>query len=405
MNVKCNMLKSFFIKHWRALLAIVSSGCSALVLFFCQLNPIISVFQHSTALFDASKVFTPWACIGGCGAGGSGNSGGATVKWIGKGVSGGLIDVQSLGGYSLFRDHSVRSLTTRFSYKPTYTSQIGLTVPVYDKAAVIQPSTLYQRQFEETGGTGDVAFDYTINFGLEGEFACMASIGLPTGQYNIARGNDQLSFLLPSLSQLGTGLTVPALTLSYSKDVENGLWVFDATYSQPMAIRLISGKNEFLDTYFKDYKDSTGNKRFYYRFKPYGENDLGDFTPPSLSGTAYYGFKGNPKIMQSVGLTFSAPLGIAWVHDEIVNGAAVRYNPRPDPDHLAWSSQIVYGVEFANPKRPLYLAIVKPVHDKKDPLGNWDPPDWESLKNEWGVGTGHQGNHVLMIGNKRKETL
>jgi hypothetical protein len=194
-----------------------------------------------------------------------------------------------------------------------------------------------------------------------------------------------MGYLLPSLSQLGTGLTVPALTLSYSKDVENGMWVFDATYCHPMAIRPFSGKNEFLGSYFNEYKDSVANKRFYYRFKPYGENDLGDYTPPSISGTAYYGFKGNPDVMQSFGLTFSAPLGVAWIHDEIMNGTTLRYNPRPDPDQLAWSGQLVYGMEFTNPKHPLYVAIVKPIHDKKDPKGTWDGPDWESLKNEWGL--------------------
>ena len=332
-----------------------------------------------------SDLYTPWTCIGGCGAGGSGNSGGTSVKWVGKGVSGGLIDLQCLAGYSLFRDHSVRSLTPRFSYKPTYTSQIGLTIPVYDKNSAIQPSTLYSRQYEETGGTGDILFDASTTFGLEGEYSCMLSLGLPTGQYNIVRGSDQTSYLLPSLSQMGTGLTVPSLTLSYSKDVENGMWMFDISYCHPMTFRLFSGKNEFLDSYFKGYKDSTGNKRFYYRFKPYGENDLGDFTPPSITATAYRGIKGGYDFMQSLGLTFSAPLGVTWVHDEIMNGSVLRYNPRPDPDDMAWSGQLIYAIEFSHPQHPLYLAVVKPIHDKKDAQGKWDAPDWESLKNEWGL--------------------
>jgi hypothetical protein len=358
------------------------SGCA--VFLYCQLAIIRPFLFPADGNIDQLARLTPWECVGGCGAGGSGNSGGASVKWIGKGVSGGLIDVQSLGGYSLFRDHSVRSLTNRFSYKPTYTSQIGLTVPIYDKMAAIQPSTLYQRQYEETGGTGDLALDGTINFGMEGEFACMISLCLPTGQYNIVRGSDQTSYMLPSLSQMGTGLTVPALTLSYSKDVENGIWVFDATYSHPMATSF-SGKNEFLGSYFKDYKDSTGNKRFYYYLKPYGENDLGDYTPPSISATAYYGMKGDHEIMQSFGLTFCAPLGVAWIHNEIMNGTTLQYNPRPDPDQLAWSAQLIYGAEFSNPKRPLYFAIVKPIHDVKDPRGKWNGPDMEALKNEWGL--------------------
>ena len=386
MNKKNDRIVSMLYHSRRAFRGILGQTLFMAGMLFLAYRVVVSFadFFSENKADERLSSLTPWQNIGGCGAGGSGNSGGASVKWIGKGVSGGLIDLQSLGGYSLFQDHSVRSLTTRFSFKPTYTSQIGLTIPIYDKMSPIQPSTLYQRQYEETGGTGDLMVDGTLNFGMEGEFACMVSIGLPTGQYNIVRGSDQTSFLLPSLSQMGTGLTVPALTLSYTKDVENGIWIVDATYTHPMAISF-SGKNGFLDTYFQDYKDSTGNKRFYYRFKPYGENDLGDYTPPSLSATLYYGLKGNQEVMQSFGLTFSAPLGIAWIHDELMNGSTLQYNPRPDPDQMAWSAQLVYGIEFSNPKHPLYLAVVKPIHDIKDPQGTWNGPDMQALKNEWGL--------------------
>jgi hypothetical protein len=52
---------------------------------------------------------------------------------------------------------------------------------------------------------------------------------------------------------------------------------------------------------------------------------------------------------------------------------------------LAWSAQLIYGAEFSNPKHPLYFAIVKPIHDIKDPRGKWNGPDMEALKNEWGL--------------------
>jgi hypothetical protein len=148
---------------------------------------------------------------------------------------------------------------------------------------------------------------------------------------------------------------------------------------------LFTGKNEFLNTYFKDYKDSTGNKRFYYRFKPYGENDLGDYTPPSFCASGYFGLRDNREIMQSFGVTFSAPLGVAWIHDELQNGSVLHYNPRPDPDDIAWSAQLIYGMEFSNPKHPLYLAIVKPVHDVRDAQGKWNGPDLTALVNEWSI--------------------
>ncbi len=40
-------------------------------------------------------VMTPWQSIGGCGAGGSGG-GTDGIKWVGEGVSGGLVQVEVL---------------------------------------------------------------------------------------------------------------------------------------------------------------------------------------------------------------------------------------------------------------------------------------------------------------------
>jgi hypothetical protein len=365
--------------------AVAAAGaCTALGLVLLCQNGLLFP-RSSTGASDFSRVAVPWECVGGCGAGGSGSSGGNTVKWVGNGVSGGLIDVQAFAGYSLFRDHSILSSVPQFSFKPTYTTQVDVIVPLLDKAGSVQPSTLYARQYEQSGGIGDVSLDGSFTFGTAGEYSCMLTIGLPTGQYNIVRGSDKTSFVLPSSMQMGTGLTVPSLTLSYSKDVDKGIWLFDLTYSNPVSVRLFTGKNEFLNTYFKDYKDSTGNKRFYYRFKPYGENDLGDYTPPSFCASGYFGLRDNREIMQSFGVTFSAPLGVAWIHDELQNGSVLHYNPRPDPDDIAWSAQLIYGMEFSNPKHPLYLAIVKPVHDVRDAQGKWNGPDLTALVNEWSI--------------------
>jgi hypothetical protein len=52
---------------------------------------------------------------------------------------------------------------------------------------------------------------------------------------------------------------------------------------------------------------------------------------------------------------------------------------------MAWSGQLVYAIEFSHSQHPLYLAVVKPIHDKKDAQGKWDAPDWEALQNEWGI--------------------
>jgi len=327
----------------------------------------------------------PWRAVGGCGAGGSGSGGATTVKWVGNGVSGGLIDVQTMAGDVLLRDNTTGALVTRISFKPTYTTQLGLTIPVLSKDGVVQPTTAYPRTKETTNGTGDLMIDGTMNFGIMGEYSAMLSVTLPTGQYDIVRGQDAVSYLLPSNLQMGGGLYVPALTLSYSRDVNKGIWLFDFAYSHPVAMRLFTGKNEFVGngSYYSAYKDSTANKRFYYRFKPYGENDLGDYTPPSVSGSVYFGYKGVPEFCQSVGVTFGVPLGIAWIHQPVMTGTSLSYDPRPDPDHKSWNMQLIYSVEKADPKFPLFFALVKPIHDKPDARGVWDAPDAKAIINEW----------------------
>ena len=112
-------------------------------------------------------------------------------------------------------------------------------------------------------------------------------------------------------------------------------------------MHLISGENEFNDSYWENLKHK--GDRFEYRFKPYGENDLGAFTPPSVGASIAYGYRGRPGIVQSLGLSFSVPLGVAWISSEKVGS----YDPRPDPDHQAWSAAIAYGLEFSNADFPV----------------------------------------------------
>jgi hypothetical protein len=171
-------------------------------------------------------------------------------------------------------------------------------------------------------------------------------------------------------------------------DVEDGIWMVDVSYTHPFALRPFSNKNEFLDTYFSDYKDRKDNKRFYYRAKPYGENDLGGYTPPSVSATAYFGYRGYEGYVHSWGMMFNAPLGVAWIPSPNIN----TYNPIPDPDHKAWSAALVYGLEFSKQKFPLFMAISLPIHDKSDPYGNWNGPDWKDFCQQWTFSLGFKAS-------------
>lgn len=379
------MTKSFFYrKNNYFFLIFVIIVVYALIFTLIKLKNITSILQA------VNFELTPWASVGGCGAGGSGvNS--STAKWIGEGVSGGLINIEMMSGLMIGRDFSNKSLYSRFSYKPGPTTNIGITLPVSSKFGPLQPTTALPRLYEQTGGFGDLGIDVSKNLGMTGQYCVTLAAFFPTGQYNIIRGYDQKNNILPLGLQNGTGLISPSIMLSYTKDVEDGLWIGEVTYSHPIAAR-ISGKNEFIDSYYSNFKDSTNNKRFYYHVKPYGENDLGDYVPPSICASVYYGYRADQKYTHSFGLTFSAPLGVAWIHEESIINNSSLYNPRPDPDHKAWSGQISYAIERSDPKFPLFLAISKPIHDKTRTSaakpGKWDGPDFQAFLNEWSFSLG-----------------
>jgi hypothetical protein len=139
---------------------------------------------------------------------------------------------------------------------------------------------------------------------------------------------------------------------------------------------------------------STRDKsRFQYWFKPYGENDLGAFTPPSLSFDAYYGNKKETEFMYCFGITFGCPLGTGW----IASSKPDEYNPTPDPDFQAWNASFNYGMEFCSLKYPLFFGITLPIHDKTNPpnsliaaqrydesvVNHWSGPDMKDFGQAW----------------------
>ena len=100
--------------------------CIALVLAF------LMQFSGSRVTENAFANLTPWQCVGGCGAGGSGGSA-ADVKWIGQGQTGGLIDAEVMGSLTLGQNYEYKQVKTRLSMKPTWTTNLGLTIPIVSK--------------------------------------------------------------------------------------------------------------------------------------------------------------------------------------------------------------------------------------------------------------------------------
>ena len=363
-------------------------------------------FAALTALAAASFIVsynvpvepaTPWESIGGCGAGGSGGGSGDGIKWIGQGVSGGYLETEVFTKYNVGQNFSALSLTPHFSIKPTWSTKFGVTVPFVSHQGEVQYRSNQPPTDRSTGGLGDISFDFSKTIGSGGAASLSASLSIPTGQYDIKRGTDASQEILPSSFQKGSGLYSLTLGWDYSRDTDKGIWLYSLSYTHPFAMHLISGENEFNDSYWS--KISHEGDRFEYRFKPYGENDLGAYTPPSVSASVAYGYRGRAGIVQSLGLNFSAPLGVAWISSE----KAGTYDPRPDPDHQAWSLAIAYGIEFSNPDFPVFLAFSVPIHDKanaadprdeydESPMKEWNAPDWGDILQQWTFAVGVKGS-------------
>lgn len=342
-------------------------------------------------------VSTPWESIGGCGAGGSGGGSGDGIKWIGQGVSGGILETEVFTKYSVGQNFSGLTLTPHFSIKPTWSTKLGVSVPWMSHRGEVQFRSNQSPEDRSTGGLGDLSFDFSKTIGSGGAASLSASLSIPTGQYDIKRGTDASEMILPSSFQKGSGLYSLTLGWDYSRDTDKGIWLYGLTYTHPFAMHLISGENEFNDSYWEGMDHS--DDRFEYRFKPYGENDLGAFTPPSVGASIAYGYRGRAGIVQSFGLTFSAPLGVAWISSEKVG----VYDPRPDPDHKAWSGALVYGIEFSDASYPVFLALSLPIHDKagkanpddeydESPMEEWNAPDWDDFLQQWTIAVGIKGS-------------
>ena len=327
---------------------------------------------------------TPWRCIGGCGAGGSGGGAGDGIKWIGNGVSGGLIDVEILSRYSFGQNFSTATLNPRFSFKPVWTTTVALNVPFMAKIGAVQYRSNQPEFTRTTGGLGDISFDVTRALGSQGEFSLGLGLSLPTGQFDIKRGPEASAEFVPISLQKGIGVNCGMLMVDYTRDVESGMWLANATFNYPFALNA-GGENKFIDSYFPAFRDSTGNRRFYYHFKPYGENDLGGYTPPSMSLSMTYAYRGVYHHVHSWTVLFAAPFGVTWIPAPQTD----QYAPRPDPDHKAWSAAFAYGLEFSKPKFPVYIAISFPLHDKTNkpgtdefdpkPFTKWDTPDFNDF--------------------------
>ena len=167
-----------------------------------------------------------WGSIGGCGAGGSSaSSPGGGIMWVGRNVTGGVVDVQALTTGTWADGSRVAALATRIAISPTQRFGLALNVPILHKAGDV--TVLGATREARIAGFGDVSLEASYKLGaiLSHRVALIASA--PTGAWDAVRQG----VVLPVHLQLGSG--VPALACQYqqTRDFDWGLMLLGGTAS------------------------------------------------------------------------------------------------------------------------------------------------------------------------------
>ena len=174
-------------------------------------------------LFPESPLAS-WASIGGCGAGGgSASSPGGGVKWVGRGVTGGLLDVQCLATDTWSHGDAFSALTTRLGTRLTSRWGLAAYVPVLYKTGDV--SVLGQTKTARIAGFGDVSLEISRKLGITGAHQLSFIGTAPTGASDAVRQG----IVLPQYLQLGSGVPGATAMYQYTRDRDWGLLLLGAT--------------------------------------------------------------------------------------------------------------------------------------------------------------------------------
>ncbi len=228
-----------------------------------------SLLRDSALSLRVSRLdglLSSWETIGGCGAGSSTGSGGG-IKWIGRSVTGGVFQLQTIGTYLHLKDGYNLTEYTQVTRDLGEKWNVGFAVPLLYK---------YYRDYRglpvdiSNSGVGDVAAFLTRRFGEINDTTLTLLVGFPTGTHDASYKMD----LLTQEKQLGLGRLTGSATLDHTFDETWGLIVAGGSFA--------------------------------YRG---GQNSLGNYRAPSGSIYAYSGYFLGPWV-PSLGLSLQHFFGV-----------------------------------------------------------------------------------------------
>ena len=203
-----------------------------------------------------------WGSIGGCGAGGgSASTPGGGIKWVGRNVTGGLLDVQCLSSETEAHGNWFSTFSTRLGASPTTHWGLALYVPILYKVGDV--TVLGQTKTARIAGFGDLSFEISRKLGPTGSHTLALIGSAPVGAHDAVRQG----VVLPQRLQLGSGVLGTTAQYQYTRDRDWGLMLFGGTVT-------------------------------------YGgwENSIGDWRAPSATASAHVGYILGP-LVPSAGLT------------------------------------------------------------------------------------------------------
>jgi hypothetical protein len=205
-----------------------------------------------------------WQTVAGCGAGSATGIGG--IKWIGRNVRGGLMNLQCQANHTRFEDGYSYTVNNQITSELSEDWVVGVVIPYLYKW-IDDPLELGWDLSNQ--GLGDVNLMVTRRLGPINATSITASVGLPTGTSD---AGFQL-YKLPQDRQLGAGKFSGALLVDHTLDNLWGPVVIGGSASYP------GGANAL-----ENYRAPSTSAYAYAGYL------LGAFVPAlGASATAFYG--------------------------------------------------------------------------------------------------------------------
>ncbi|MBW2732712.1 MAG: hypothetical protein JRH20_10000 [Deltaproteobacteria bacterium] len=164
-----------------------------------------------------------WGDIGGCGAGGAGGSTAGGVRWIGRSVTGGLIDVQCLSSATQSHGGTFTAFSTRLATGAVFQKWVfALNIPLLYKTGEV--NVLGATKRAHIAGFGDMSVEVTRKLGIANASVLTLSASGPAGASEAVRQG----VVLPQSLQMGSGVLSFSGVFQHTLDRDWGLIVLGA---------------------------------------------------------------------------------------------------------------------------------------------------------------------------------